>query len=172
MTGSTGGVHARRSPEPRRLCRLIARDGRSLERILWRLLEDHPEPLERLLSLAAQPSGGADLLQPVDDGGRLAVGRQLHARDAAALGSEVVHGHRPVAPAATDAQLFDNTARTVRLLDLKLRILLRERSTQSKARRGANPHRVDPSQAVVPQVVVRVRGTTRKVAHEVEDLFA
>src|ERR671914_227543 len=61
------GVHPRRGPEARRLRRLIAGDRRPLELPLGRLLEDHPQPLERLLRLAPDPAGGADLPQPVDD---------------------------------------------------------------------------------------------------------
>src|SRR5215210_864491 len=60
--------------EPGCLLGLIAGDRRSLRRLLLRLLEEHPQAVERLARLAADPTRGADLLEAIDHRGGLAVG--------------------------------------------------------------------------------------------------
>src|SRR3954447_21210329 len=47
--------------EARRPQRLVAGDRRARERLLRTLLEDHAQPLQSDLQLAARPAGGAEL---------------------------------------------------------------------------------------------------------------
>src|SRR4051812_24091517 len=97
--------------EPRCLLGLVAGDRDALERLLLRLLEDHPKAVERLARLPANPARGTDLPEAVDQGRRLAKGRELHARDARRLAGEVVDRHGAVAAAAAHADLFDDPPR-------------------------------------------------------------
>src|SRR5215211_6690220 len=158
--------------EARRLVRLVPRDRRALELRALGLLEDRPQPLERLPRLAPDPAGGADLLEAVDDGGRLAEGGELHAGDVRRLACEVVDGDRAVAAAPAHPDLLDDLPRAVGLRDRQLRVLVRERRVELEAGRGADTHRLYPSQAVVVHVVVRERRPGGEVADEVEDGLA
>src|SRR5215211_2264258 len=90
MPGGASRIHARWGAEARGLGRLVARDRRPLERLLRWLLEDHPQPVERPLRLAPDPTRRADLPEAIDRGGGLAVGGELDAGRAAPLGRELV----------------------------------------------------------------------------------
>src|SRR4051794_40067662 len=168
----TGGVHARGDPEAGRLVGLVAGDRRALELAARRLLEDHPQALERLRRLAAHPARGSQLPHAIDQRGRLAQRGQLDPGHAGRLDREVVDGERAVAPAAAHGQLLDDAARAIDLSDLKLRVLLGQRRSQLEARGGPDAHRVDAREPVVAHEVVRVGGPGGEVADEVEDLLA
>src|SRR4051794_18004064 len=168
----TGGVHAGRGAEARRLVGLEARDRHPLELPLRGLLEDHAQALERLGGLAPHPAVGADLLEAIHPRGRLAQRGQLDAGDVVALDREVVDRHGAVAAAPADRDLLDDPARAVDLADLKLGVLLPERQVQLEARGGTKADRVDARKPVVAHEVVLVRGPRGEVADEVEDLLA
>src|SRR5215218_11302754 len=105
------------SAEARGLVRLIARDRGTRHPGAVRLLEDHAQPLEGLSRLAPDPTRRADLLEAVDQSGRLAVGGELHSRGVRALAREVVDADGAVAPPAAHAQLLDDLAGAVGLRD-------------------------------------------------------
>ena len=150
----------------------VAGDGRPLRRRLLRLLEDHPEAVQRLARLAPHPSGCAELPEAIHHRGRLAVGGQLHARDARRLAREVVHRDGAVAAAATNADLLDDPPRAVRLGDRELRVLVGHRTVEPEASGGADPHRPHAGQPVVVHEVVGEAGPAGEVADEVEHVLA
>src|SRR5215211_216493 len=127
------GVHSRCPTEAGGLERLVAGDGGALERLVGRLLEDQPQPLERNPGVALDPAGGADLDDPVDDAGGLAECGQLDPRYASSLANEVPHGQRPVAPAPAPAQLLDDPPRPVCFADPELRPLAAEPEASRRA---------------------------------------
>src|SRR3954449_1068623 len=77
--------------EARRLGRLPARDRDPLERLCGRLLEDHPQPLERLGRVAPYPPAREVLLDGLDRVGRFAKQAQLHPCEPPGLGHELVY---------------------------------------------------------------------------------
>src|SRR5437763_4917512 len=85
LTPGLGCGSLRVEAEPGRLQLLVAGDGGAREGLRRRLLEDHPETLQRALRVALDPAANAELLlEPLPRRAGLAPDRQVHARDAAA----------------------------------------------------------------------------------------
>src|SRR5205809_4522512 len=85
LTPGRGRGPPRMHPEARRRQRLEAGDGRTCERTVGLLLEDHSQPLERRLGPALYPAPEAELLlEPLPRRARLAPDREGNAREAAA----------------------------------------------------------------------------------------
>src|SRR5919108_5483755 len=101
-------VHPRGRAEARRLVRLVARDRSSRQLHAVRLLEHHAQPVERLTRLPLDPPGGADLLEAVDRGCRLAEGRALGPHREAAIIGEA--GEAEVAEGVPSVDLVDALA--------------------------------------------------------------
>src|SRR4051794_37278436 len=160
-------------PEARRAQRLESRDADPSARRVGLLLEDHAQPLERRLELAARPAAAAELLlEGFARGPRAPVEGDLHAGEAATLARELPDDLAAAAAVAAAVQLLPDAERALGLDDRRLDVVAVAGCGEQEACTGAQPGGTRVRQAEVVHEVVAPCGTRAEVHDEVEQVLA